>query len=676
MSLNDVQLLLADVAFIIILARLLGTAAKLLGQPPVLGEILAGILLGPTFFHGAITKALFPTSLIPPLTALADIGLVLFMFVVGYEVDLRLIRGRERVALGVSLGSVILPLGLGTALGVWLAHRNHLHHVSTFALFIGTAMAATAFPVLARILTDRGLHRTRIGGIALASAAIADVLAWALLAVVVALAGSSAQWKVLLAIPYAAAMFGIVRPLLRRLSRSYLQAGRLTPNVLATVLAGLLLSCYATNWMGLHFIFGAFLFGVIMPRENVLGMREEILEHLVQLSVLVLLPIYFVVSGLSINLSTIGSSGLEELAAILVVAILGKLVGAYFGAQLTGVRGRNAGVIATLMNTRGLTELVILGVGLQLHILTKPLYTLMVVMALVTTAMSGPLLKAIYPDRVMQRDLAAADRAELAGGPAYRILVLIDQPETAVPLVNIGADLAATRPGSELALVYLVSIRAEKRLELGAGLGGELLQMTTVMGQLHELAERAAARGAPATVLSRFSDDVAGELSAYVMAAEPDTIVLDSGHDAYEDQAYAAIRAEGRTRLITVSGPVPDAPSAVAVYSGHGGDAAAALNVATQLAAARHLPLVLAGADGRRGRSGVADLTHRGIRASSGPPPDGALLVTGEDGAGAITAGAHLTVRAGSSEDLEARPEIATPVPVIGSGALEPGRQP
>ena len=281
---------------------------------------------------------------------------------------------------------------------MWLAHRNHLHHVSTFALFIGTAMAATAFPVLARILTDRGLHRTRIGGIALASAAIADVLAWILLAVVVALAGSSAQWKVLLAIPYAAAMFGIVRPLLRRLSRFYLQAGRLTPNILATVLAGLLLSAAATNWMGLHFIFGAFLFGVIMPRENVLGLREEILERLLQISVLVLLPIYFVVSGLSINLSTIGSSGLEELGAILVVAIVGKLVGAYLGAQLTGVRGRNAGVIATLMNTRGLTELVILGVGLQLHILTPPLYTLMVVMALVTTAMSGPLLKAIYPE--------------------------------------------------------------------------------------------------------------------------------------------------------------------------------------------------------------------------------------------------------------------------------------
>lgn len=668
MSLNDVQLLLADVAFIIILARLLGTAAKLLGQPPVLGEILAGILLGPTLFHGAITKALFPASLIPPLTALADIGLVLFMFVVGYEVDLRLIRGRERVAVGVSTGSVILPLGLGTALGVWLAHRNHLHHVSTFALFIGTAMAATAFPVLARILTDRGLHRTRIGGIALASAAIADVLAWTLLAVVVALAGSSAQWKVLLAIPYTAVMFLIVRPLLRRLSRFYLQAGRLTPNILATVLAGLLLSSYATNWMGLHFIFGAFLFGVVMPRENVLGLREEILERLEQISVLVLLPIYFVVSGLNINLSTIGHSGLVELGAILVVAIVGKLAGAYLGAQFTGVRGRNAGVIATLMNTRGLTELVILGVGLQLHILTKPLYALMVVMALVTTAMSGPLLKAIYPDRVMRRDLAAADRAALGGGPAYRILVLIDHPETAGPLVDIGADLAATRPGSELALAHLVSVRPQSRLEVGSGLSGELLQMTVVMGQLHALVERAAARGARATVLSRMSDDVAAELSAYVAAAEPDTIVLDSGHDPDEDQAHAAIRADGRTRLVTASGPVPTAPSAVAVYSGHGGDASAARSVATQLAAARHLPLVLTGADGRRSRSGVAELTHRGIEARSGPPPKGSLIVTGEDGA-AAAAGAHLTVRAGSGEDIEARPEIATPVSV-----LEPGR--
>jgi Kef-type K+ transport system membrane component KefB len=668
MSLSAVQLLLADVAIIIILARLLGIAAKRVGQDPVIGEILAGILLGPTFFHGHLTKTLFPTALISPLTALADIGLVLFMFVVGYEVDLRLIKGRERVAVGVSTGSLILPLIGGSLLGIWLAHRNHVTHVSTFALFIGTAMAATAFPVLARILTDRNLHRTRIGGLALASAAIADVLAWTLLAVVVGLAGNGSPWKVLLAIPYAAAMFLFVRPLLRRLSAVYKKAGRLTPNVLATVLAGLMLSGYATNWMGLHFIFGSFLFGIIMPREDLLALREEILERLEQVSVLVLLPIYFVVSGLSINLSTVGTSGLEELGAILVVAIAGKFIGAYFGAQLTGVSGRNAGVLATLMNTRGLTELVILGVGLQLHIITKPLYALMVVMALVTTAMSGPLLRWLYPNRVMERDRAAAVRALLAGGPAHRIVVVIDQPETAEPLVDVGADLASTRPGAELVLVHLVSARSENRLEVGTGIGGELLQMTVIMSQLHALAERSAVRGAQAVVLSRFSDDVPGELPAYVAAAEPDTVVLNPAGAGAE--ALAAIRANTETRLVISRAPAPDQPSAVAVYAGHGADAAAALDVAAQLATARHLELVLVGGEGRRGRSAAAELTRQGISASSGAVPEGALLVASDDGASAVSTDVHLYVRAGSREDIGDRPEIATPV-----SALEPGRQ-
>jgi hypothetical protein len=420
--------------------------------------------------------------------------------------------------------------------------------------------------------------------------------------------------------------------------------------------------------MGLHFIFGSFLFGVIMPREAVLGLREEILTRLEEISVLVLLPLYFVVSGLSINLSTVGTKGLEDLGAILVVAIIGKLVGAYFGAQATGVHGRNAGVMATLMNTRGLTELVILGVGLQLHILTKPLYALMVVMALVTTAMSGPMLRALYPERIIQRDLAAAERELLAGHPAHRILVLIEGLEGARPLVDIGADLAATRPGSELVLAHLVSLRAEKRLEVGSGLGGELLQMTVIMGQLHELAERAAARGVHATVLSRFSDDVPGELAAYVTAAEPDTIILDAHHDTAEEDAYAAIRADSRTRLVTASGPLPDEPSAIAVYPGPGGDGAAALNVATQLAAARHLPLVVAGANGRRSRSGLAELTHRGIQASSGPAPEGSLLVAGEDATTTAATAVHLVVRASSSEDIDDHPEIATP-----AAALEPG---
>jgi len=294
----------------------------------------------------------------------------------------------------------------------------------------------------------------------------------------------------------------------------------------------------------------------------------------------------------------------------------------------------------------------------------------MVVMALVTTAMSGPLLKWIYPDRVMERDRAAADRALLAGGPAHRVLALVDEPETAGPLVDVAADLAATRPGTELALVHLESLRSEKRLEVGAGLGGELMQMTLVMGQLHTLAERAGARGAPALVLSRFSDDVSGELAAYIAAAEPDTLVLDTGHDASQDLAYVAIRAEGRTRLVSSRAPGPSEPSAIAVYAGHGPDAAAALDVAAHLASARHLDLVLVGGEGRRSRSDVAELTSKGIHASSGPPPEGSLLIASEEGAAAVVTGVHLTVRAGSSEDIDDRPEIASPV-----SALEPERQ-
>ena len=643
MSDQEVQLLLADLALIILLARLLGAIAKRIGQPPVLGEIIAGILLGPTLWHGTITATLFPTALRNPLSALANLGLVFFMFVVGYELDLRLIRGRERVAVSVSIGSIVLPLTLGAALGAWLAHRHHVHHVAAFVLFLGTAMSVTAFPVLARILADRGLHRTRIGGLALASAAVDDVLAWTLLAIVITVAGTGGnQLRLVLAPVYAAAMILVVRPLLRMLADVYQRQGRLTPDVLAAVLTGLLLSSYATDWMGVKTIFGAFLFGMIMPREPFGALREEILERLEQVSVLVLLPVFFVVAGLSVNLSTVGFSGLTELVLIMVVAVAGKFGGAYVGGRLSGVRGRQAGVLAALMNTRGLTEIVILTVGLQLHILDKELYSLMVVMAIGTTAMAGPLLRFIYPPGMMQRDLAEADRAALGAAPAHRILVLIDRPEAAAPLVDVGSGLAGSRSNSELVLSHLMHHRNNSpRLEVGTGLGGELLQMTQTMGQLHTLAERAAERSVPAVVQSRFSEDVAGELPAYVAGAEPDTIVQGLNGNSRD-----TLGADGTTQLVTVLRALPEAPSAVAVRWARGPNGAAALQVAAQLAVANRLDLVITAVGGRRG-SVAADLARRGIAASDGPPPAGALLVAAADDTGAE---AHLAVCAGSKE--------------------------
>jgi Kef-type K+ transport system membrane component KefB len=640
---QEVQLFLADLAIIILLARLFGAAAKRLGQPPVLGEIIAGILLGPTLFHGKITATLFPITLRPPLSALANLGVVIFMFAVGYELDLRLLRGHERVAASVSVSSVILPLSLGAALGAWLASRHHVDQVLPFALFVGTAMSVTAFPVLARILTDRGMHRTRIGGIALASAAMDDVLAWSLLAVVVAIAGvGGQQFRLLLAPVYAGVMFGVVRPLLRELAAVYQRQGRLTPNVLAVVLVGLLLSSYATDWMGAKYIFGAFLFGVVMPREETAtALREEILDRLEQVSVLVLLPVFFVVSGLSVDLSSVGLSRIVELCLILLVAIVGKFGGAFVGARLAGVRGRRAGVLATLMNTRGLTEIVILSVGLQLHILDDSLYSLMIVMAIVTTAMAGPLLQLIYPVRFVRRDIAEADRVALGTAAGHRILVLIEVPETAPPLVEVGTALAVSREHSELILSHLVAHRHDTRLEVGTGLGGERLEMTRITGELQALAGRALARGVSAVVQSRFSEDIAVELPGYVAAAEPDTIVLGPGGPPHEPLA-----ADGAVQLVTVLRSLPEAPGAVAVLWARGTGGEAAVQVAAQLAVADRLKLVISPGGGRRAGL-AAELARDGIAASDGPPPAGAIVVTA---AADHNDDAHIAVRAGTRE--------------------------
>jgi Kef-type K+ transport system membrane component KefB len=642
---QEVQLFLADLAIIILLARLLGMAAKRLGQPPVIGEIIAGILLGPTLFDGKITATLFPMTLRQPLSALANLGVVMFMFAVGYLLDLRLIRGRERVAASVSVSSIILPLSLGVGLGVWLASRHHVHHVLPFALFVGTAMSVTAFPVLARILTDRGMHRTRIGGTALASAAIDDVLAWSLLAVVAAIAGAGGQpLRLLLAPVYAGVMFGLVRPLLRQLADVYQRRGRLTPNVLVATLAGLLLSSYATDWMGVKYIFGAFLFGVVMPREGAAAavLREEILNRLEQVSVLVLLPVFFVVSGLSVNLSSVGLSGLVELCLILLVAVVGKFAGAFAGARLAGVPGRPAGVLATLMNTRGLTGIVILSVGLQLHILDQSLYSLMIVMAIVTTVMAGPLLHFLYPGRFLVRDIAEADLAALGTAAGHRILVLIEAPEPAAPLVEVGAALAASREHSQLILSHLVADQHDTRLEVGTGLGGELLGMARSTGELQALADRAAARGVPEVVSSRLTQEIAAELPGYLAAAAPDTIVLGPGGTSRETLA-----AQGAVRLVTVLRSLPEAPAAVAVLWTPGESGAAAVQVAAQLAVADRLKLVISPAGGRPADL-AAELTRDGIAASDGPPPARAIVVA----AAADSSGdAHLTVLAGSRED-------------------------
>lgn len=383
---------LADLALIVLLARMVGRLARACGQPAVLGEILLGILLGPTLFHGAISGALFPMDVRPYLSALANLGLVLFMFVVGLEFDFSRLRGCTRITGATVAGGTLVPFALGVLLSFYLASQHAPADPLVFTLFIGVAVSVTAFPVLARILTDRGMSQSRIGVIALSSAAVCDLFAWTMLAILQMIAGQDRHnsWLVLLAVPYAAVLVSFVRPLLVRYLRT--SAGQLRAGSLVVVLVGAFGSAAITQLLGLHAVFGAFLFGLVVPRFDGLEFRAEVLRSTSVMSSL-LLPVYFIVAGFSVNLSTVDTTGWVELVLIMVVATAGKFGGTWVAARTQGMAARRSAVLATLMNTRGLTELIALGVGLQMGVLDANLYSLMVVMAVVTTAMAGPLLR-------------------------------------------------------------------------------------------------------------------------------------------------------------------------------------------------------------------------------------------------------------------------------------------
>lgn len=427
------SLTLVAAAVILVLGALFGSVFRRFRQPAVVGEIAAAIVLGPSVLGlvpGNVEEQIFTPDVKSMLSAIAQVGLVLFMFQIGWEFDKALLAKRRATAAAVSIGSVAVSFALGAGLGVVL-YAGHsvvagrLVSPLAFVLFLGAAMAVTAFPVLARILTDNGLMGTRVGALALASAAIDDILAWCILAAVSAIvaardAASLVQIAVLSA-GYLMAMFLIVRPLLARLVRR-LTRDRVSPNLLVILVAGVFLSSYATTWIGIHAIFGAFLFGIIMPREPAdliqVGLRRP-LESISRL----LLPVFFIITGLGVDIGALNAYHLLELAAVLAVACVGKMLGSSLPARMFGGMGwRESGMLGLLMNTRGLTELIILNAGVSLGVLDQSMFTMMVLMTLATTALAGPLLPRPNADflsgtkRVAPPDGAAG----LAGAMARR----------------------------------------------------------------------------------------------------------------------------------------------------------------------------------------------------------------------------------------------------------------
>ncbi|WP_369375402.1 cation:proton antiporter [Streptomyces sp. cg36] len=397
---------LLALALIVTVAFALARLARKVRQPAVMGEIIGGILLGPSLlslFPGNVQDHLIPPSSLPYLQLLSQLGLVLFMFGVGYQFDvghLRTPTAKRQVA-AVSLSSVALPFGLGAGLAVWLhpwLSRSELKVDGRLgpALFLGTAMSITAFPVLARILAERGLYKDRLGSISLACAAVQDFLAWCVLAAVVVVVRASGPWPLArMALESAlllAALVLLVRPGLTWLldpARPWAGGSALSHAVLVV---GVLLSAAATDAIGLHAVFGAFAFGAVVPHRPIDEFAPEVPERIEQTSLL-LLPVFFTVTGLSVDVSGLGGRGLLMTAAVLLVACTGKFVGAYTAARLTAAPPREAAALGVLLNARGLTELVILNVGLGLGVIDTRLFTAMVLMAVGTTLMTGPLLE-------------------------------------------------------------------------------------------------------------------------------------------------------------------------------------------------------------------------------------------------------------------------------------------
>ncbi|MER5446550.1 cation:proton antiporter [Streptomyces sp. NPDC002764] len=403
-------IVLADIATVLLAGTAMVKLAKRLRQPPVVAEITVGLMLGPSLLGllpGNIPHHLFPGGAMPMLSVIAQVGLVLFMFLAGLELDVAALRGHGKSVTTIAALSMAVPFALGVLTAAVLYGRYAPHAVSlaVFVLYMGTAFSITAFPVLARIIRDGGLSRTRIGTLAMACAAVCDVLAWCLLAVVVAVAQSDGIARSASVVAWAAAygvvMFLIVRPLLRRVVASLTRHAD-HGTLLVMVVSGTFLSSCASAWIGIHAIFGAFVFGMVMPREALSGLLGQVAASVERVSSL-FLPVFFIVTGLSVDIGALGWAGLVALLLVVVTAVAGKFAGAALPARLLGMGWREAGAFGALMNTRGLTEIVILDIGRELGLISDRVFTLMVLMALLTTIAAGPVLRALRlwnPDSV------------------------------------------------------------------------------------------------------------------------------------------------------------------------------------------------------------------------------------------------------------------------------------
>jgi Kef-type K+ transport system membrane component KefB len=496
-------------------------------------------MLGPSLLGWVAPNVyayLFPPATMPLLEALSQVGVVFFLFLVGLELDPKLMRSQGRAAATISAASIAVPFALGLGLTFYLYPRLLTSipaaRFTACALFMGAAMSITAFPVLARILTERNLQRTPMGAMAITCAAFADVAAWCMLAVVNAVAklqnAPKALWTLVFAAIYVAAMFAIVRPFLRRIEVVYDRQGRLAQPIVSIILLLVLASAYTTESIGIHPLFGAFLMGYVMPKGT--QFVRHLSEKLEDYTVVFLLPIFFAAAGLQTQIRLLNTGPIWAYAALIVaVATVGKLGGTAIAARASGLAWRESTALGILMNTRGLMELVILTAGLKLGVITPTVYTMMVLMALVTTAATTPILNVVYPRRLFRRadtttpDATGEPKPSVAPAlPAISILIPVSLPKSGAPLVQL-ADMLI---GGESDRSRLFAVHLRKPADHDVYRSGLDEAAQSHDPSLAPLLAQARGRSIPVEQVSFVSRDVAGDIASVAKLNRVDLVLM------------------------------------------------------------------------------------------------------------------------------------------------------
>ena len=463
---DPLAILLAQIVTIILVARFFGWVFKKIGQPSVIGEIIAGIVLGPSllgmYFPG-FSAALFPVESLGNLKFLSQIGLILFMFVIGMELDMKVLKNKANEAIVISHASIVIPFALGIGLAYFVYDQFAPEGVKflSFSLFMGIALSITAFPVLARIVQERGIHKTKLGAIVITCAAADDITAWCILAVVIAIvkAGTfvSSLYIIMLALLYVLAMIFIVKPFLKRIGDLYGSKDSIVKPVVAIFFLVLIMSSYATEVIGIHALFGAFMAGAIMP--GIPKFRTIFIEKVEDVALILLLPLFFVFTGLKTEIGLLNDPYLWKVTGfIILVAVVGKFLGSALAAKFVGQNWRDSLTIGALMNTRGLMELIVLNIGLELKVLTPEVFTMMVIMALVTTFMTGPALDLI---NFIFKTKDGVEVIEPTNFNKYRILISFGNNEKGKSLLRLANSFIKKQKAQSSITVMHLSLSDE-----------------------------------------------------------------------------------------------------------------------------------------------------------------------------------------------------------------------